>query len=362
MNKQDARRLQPETESHMPRGGQALRLAALMACVRLAAPFGVGVARMRCSRSRALHFASNGCAVGAGHGAPPCAGDMWRAGRTRKVERGALELRAQLGSGGSEFSEEDEESMDFMKERRQLPFDKGASEFVPVDMQPANEWQQLKETFLFDWPMEGTQQFALKLAQSFGFWFVFSLPIAGETWSADTEVLPRLLAALLGGCVPTLLVVLRLLAGVKMVDDRLGQDAVYFESDERRPTTAVDLQRLGYRSQGAMWVKPPEISARDQLIKQFEVAPVLDRLNKAAAALVLVIALGLPLYHQSSAVSFFDPRFQDNQANLDRLRSTSYEDAANREAERLRDRGNKPAYCYSRYYKAVATSDQDQCR
>ena len=161
---------------------------------------------------------------------------------------------------------------------------------------------------------------------------------------------------------PTLLVVLRLLAGVKMVDDRLGQDAVYFESDERRPTTAVDLQRLGYRSQGAMWVKPPEISARDQLIKQFEVAPVLDRLNKAAAALVLVIALGLPLYHQSSAVSFFDPRFQDNQANLDRLRATSYEDAANREAERLRDRGNKPAYCYSRYYKAVATSDQDQCR
>ena len=346
----------------MPRGGQALRLAALMACVRLAAPFGVGVAPMRCSRSRALHFASNGCAVGAGHGAPPCAGAMWRAARTRKVERGALELRAQLGSGGSEFSEEDEESMDFMKERRQLPFDKGASEFVPVDMQPANEWQQLKETFLFDWPMEGTQQFALKLAQSFGFWFVFSLPIAGETWSADTEVVPRLLAALLGGCVPTLLVVLRLLAGVKMVNDRLGQDAVYFESDERRPTTAVDLQRLGYRSQGAMWVKPPEISARDQLIKQFEVAPVLDRLNKAAAALVLVIALGLPLYHQSSAVSFFDPRFQDNQANLDRLRSTSYEDAANREAERLRDRGNKPAYCYSRYYKAVATSDQDQCR
>ena len=26
------------------------------------------------------------------------------------------------------------------------------------------------------------------------------------------------------------------------VADRLGSDAVYFESDERRPTTAVDLQ------------------------------------------------------------------------------------------------------------------------
>ena len=52
----------------------------------------------------------------------------------------------------------DEESMDYMKKQRQLPFDKGASEFVPTDMQPANEWQELKETFLFDWPLLETPQ------------------------------------------------------------------------------------------------------------------------------------------------------------------------------------------------------------
>ena len=33
------------------------------------------------------------------------------------------------------------------------PFDKGASEFVPLDMQPANEWVMLKKDFLFDWPL-----------------------------------------------------------------------------------------------------------------------------------------------------------------------------------------------------------------
>ena len=33
------------------------------------------------------------------------------------------------------------------------PFDKGASEFVPLDMQPANEWVLLKKEFLFDWPL-----------------------------------------------------------------------------------------------------------------------------------------------------------------------------------------------------------------
>ena len=48
--------------------------------------------------------------------------------------------------------------MEYMKKQRQLPFDKGASEFVPTDMQPANEWQELKETFLFDWPLLETPQ------------------------------------------------------------------------------------------------------------------------------------------------------------------------------------------------------------
>jgi hypothetical protein len=55
-------------------------------------------------------------------------------------------------------------------------------------------------------------------------------------------LVPRILAAVLGGAIPSLLILLRLFFGVKMVSDRLGQDAVYFESDERRPTTAVDLQ------------------------------------------------------------------------------------------------------------------------
>lgn len=229
-------------------------------------------------------------------------------------------------------------------------------------MQPANEWQELKETFLFDWPLLETPQFAQKVALCFGFWFLFSLPIASETWSADTEVAPRLLASILGGAIPSLAIVLRLLAGVKLVSDRLGSDAVYFESDERRPTTAVDLQRLGYRNQGATWIKPQEIAARDKLIKQFEVTPVLERLKKATTVLVGVILVSFPLYTSSSSISYFDPRFAESNARLDDLRSTSYENVANREAERLRERGNKPAYCYSRYYKAVATGDADACR
>ena len=62
-------------------------------------------------------------------------------------------------------------------------------------------------------------------------------------------------------------------------------------------------QRLGYRNQGATWIKPQEIAARDKLIKQFEVTPVLERLKKATTVLVGVILVSFPLYTSSSSIS-----------------------------------------------------------
>ena len=35
--------------------------------------------------------------------------------------------------------------------------------------------------------------------------------------------------------------------------------------------TSNDLERLGYRGRSGNWVKPPEIAARDRLVRQFEV-------------------------------------------------------------------------------------------
>jgi len=52
---------------------------------------------------------------------------------TEYRRQGAAGLLAQRES--NEYSEEDEENMEMMKKQRQLPFDKGASEFVPTDMQ-----------------------------------------------------------------------------------------------------------------------------------------------------------------------------------------------------------------------------------
>ena len=47
----------------------------------------------------------------------------------------------------------------------------------------------------------------------------------------------------------------------------------------------------------------------------------------------------------------YDPRFAQSETHMMELIVPANEKAANREAERLRERGNKPAYCYNRYYQ-----------
>ncbi|EKX48922.1 hypothetical protein GUITHDRAFT_136549 [Guillardia theta CCMP2712] len=249
-----------------------------------------------------------------------------------------------------------------MKERRQLPFDKGASEWVPTDMQPANEWSLLKDTFLFDWPLLPQQDFALRLLGVFGvFFFAVSLPIAGITYDQPEELLPRLFASCIGASSVVTALLLRLFLGVKFVSDRLQQDAVYFESDERNPITSTDLERLGYRNRGAMWIKPESIIARDRLIRQFEVSPVIEKLKISSAATLFVLVMSIAGFSSVKPDEGYDPRFIQSENKLQELVNPSNEDIANREAERLRKRGNKPAYCYSRYYKALAVSDQSIC-
>lgn len=247
-----------------------------------------------------------------------------------------------------------------------MPFDKGASEFVPVDMQPANEWMQLKQEFLFDWPLLSIPEFAARLSGVFAFFaFIISLPIASDTYSQPEEIGFRLLATVIGGMSVTLALVLRFLAGYSFVANRLAAEAVYFETDERRPKSELGLKRLGYQKRGEMWIKPQEIVNRDRLMCEYSVRPVEKRLQRSALGLAGGIAACFIAFNilppPDTGSTAYDPRFMESESRMNELLNPRMEDAANREAERLRARGNKPAYCYSRYYQAIA-GGEDVCK
>jgi len=78
--------------------------------------------------------------------------------------------------------------------------------------------------------------------------------------------------------------------------------------------------------------------------------------------LAALVVLGIGTYKAVAPDPGFDPRFAESELRLMDLNNPANEGVAEREAERLRSRGNKPAYCYSRYYKAMAGADNDMCK
>lgn len=170
----------------------------------------------------------------------------------------------------------------------------------------------------------------------YGASFIFpSLPIAAITYELDRQPLQALLAANVGSMALTFVILVRLYVGWSYVGDRLEKDVGYYEES-------------GWYD-GFLSVKPKDVRARDELLFKFEVEPVLARVTKFTAlvgvafiASILAFKLAAPL----------DPYGQFESSYLDNLRGDDA--AAMREAQEAGARSNKPTYCDSRYYKAVA--------
>ncbi|KAJ1625369.1 hypothetical protein T492DRAFT_880206 [Pavlovales sp. CCMP2436] len=83
--------------------------------------------------------------------------------------------------------------------------------------------------------------------------------------------------------------------------------------------------------------KPEEIRARDQFLNEFTVKPVLKKLRPLLAAIAVSTVLSVGAYKMVEGTP--DMQLDDK--------------AAAAEAARAEKTG-KPAYCYDRYYKAMA--------
>ena len=100
-------------------------------------------------------------------------------------------------------------------------------------------------------------------------------PISAGTYPPAQEPLEFALAALVGASFGTAVVGFRLYLGWSYVSSRLL-------------SASVEYEETGWYD-GQVWVKPPEILARDRLLESFEVRPALRRLKGA----LLATGLGL---------------------------------------------------------------------
>ena len=148
---------------------------------------------------------------------------------------------------------------------------------VPLEQQPIYEYEQLKESWLFDWGILAFGQYCRKLVWV-AFWsLVFALPLTMSIFTPSKQPLELFLSSSIGVCVLTALFLSRIYLGWKYVKDRLKSDRIFYEES-------------GWYD-GQTWLKPESMLDRDRLVVNYEIEPILQRLYKTFGSIGAIIAL-----------------------------------------------------------------------
>ncbi|KZV35472.1 hypothetical protein F511_30462 [Dorcoceras hygrometricum] len=237
-------------------------------------------------------------------------------------------------------------------------WDPGLEIEVPFEQRPVNEYSSLKESSLYSWADLGPGSFFLRLG---GLWLVtftvLGVPIAAASFNLSKDPLRFFLAAGTGTLFLVSLIVLRIYLGWSYVGDRLLSAVIPYEE-------------TGWYD-GQMWVKPPEILARDRLLGSYKVKPVIKLLKQTLVGTGALLVTAVSLFIFATPVEEFIQKtfVQENQSNVSVSKiSTKFnlrkeellrlpvdvktdDDLATAAAEAAEGR---PVYCRDRFYRALA--------
>ncbi|NER46443.1 MAG: CGLD27 family protein [Symploca sp. SIO1B1] len=149
---------------------------------------------------------------------------------------------------------------------------------VPEEQQPINEYQELKESWFFSWATLELFGYIRKLLWVWGLSLFVSVPVAAASFAPQKYLVQFILCASAGAGVFLVLILLRLYLGWSYIRSRLLEETIFYEES-------------GWYD-GQTWTKPPEISARDRLIVSYQIQPILQRLKRTFAILVLFVVGG----------------------------------------------------------------------
>lgn len=137
---------------------------------------------------------------------------------------------------------------------------------VPLDQQPVYEYQNLVESVLFSWAVRDVWGYAWKLsAIGAAVTALLGWPVMAWNVNPEEEFLKCGAGALCGGLLAVTLAVLRMYLGWAFVGNRLF-------------SAVVEYEETGWYD-GKIWVKPPEVLARDRLLGSYKVKPALNRIK-----------------------------------------------------------------------------------
>lgn len=149
------------------------------------------------------------------------------------------------------------------------PFARGSSGLgspVPLEQQPVNEYQNLVESVLFSWAVGDLWVYSWKLsAIGAAVTVLLGWPVMASNLDPEKEFLKCGMGALCGGLLAVTLAALRMYLGWAYVGNRLF-------------SATVEYEETGWYD-GEIWIKPPEVLARDRLLGSYKVKPALSRVK-----------------------------------------------------------------------------------
>ena len=152
---------------------------------------------------------------------------------------------------------------------------------VPRDQRPASQYEELRDGALTSWPSLGVGPYVRRVLALFAFFYVvIAYPIACGSYDPNTQFVE----ACVGASGATAAMTLSAYNGWSYVRDRLW-------------SATVEYEETGWYD-GQVYVKDPEMLARDRLLGTYEVRPVVETLRRTlvgcgAAALTSLAALRL---------------------------------------------------------------------
>ena len=181
---------------------------------------------------------------------------------------------------------------------------------VPKDQRPASQFKELQDSPLLGWGGLELPGYLARLGFLGAFFFVvLAYPIASVSYDPRTQPLEAIICATTGTCVATAAISLLIYNNWSYVRDRLL-------------SATVEYEETGWYD-GQVYVKDPEMLARDRLLGTYTVRPIVERLRKTllacgAGVFVSLAALNSidapeygvdrPAWEQNGGAGFFSER------------------------------------------------------
>ncbi len=150
---------------------------------------------------------------------------------------------------------------------------------VPKNQIPTSEFEQLKDSWFFSWPTKKNNFIDKALATS----WILALPIvatiASGSWELKNNPLKLFAVSLVISLTSPLLLTIRQWMGWSYISDRLQSEKITYEES-------------GWYD-GQIWEKPIEIRAKELLIAQYEVKPILQRVRSTSRNLFFFFLISI---------------------------------------------------------------------